>query len=204
MSRVTKITQLGKNYTKSQLNTNLKITLDQDRKGVDSFEVRCKWKPNFTMLGRTTLETYVEYIVTIPITHDVFQGTDQMIDAQSWYEPCKEKIEELENRNIERANVSVKEPLALSSAQFDELLKCRYLRLKNHLMTFIEARIAGRQVTIHSYTLRNGDIVYSCGCELDRVLVLDIIAYDTFVRQEIGVINGECALFYPQRIEVIK
>lgn len=35
MSRVTKITQLGKNYTKSQLNMNLKITLDQDRKDVD-------------------------------------------------------------------------------------------------------------------------------------------------------------------------
>lgn len=204
LSRVTKIIQHGKNYAKSQLNMRLKVTLDQCREGADSFEARCKWKPNFTLLGRTTLETYIEYIVTIPITHDVFHGTDQMVNAQSWYEPCKEKIEELENRNIECVNVSIKEPLVLSPVQFDELLTCRYLRLKNHLMTFIEARTAGRQVTMHSYTLKNGDIVYSCGCELDRVLVLDIVAYDAFVRQEIGVINGECALFYPQRIEVIK
>ena len=52
MSKVTKITQLGKNYTKSQLNMRLKVVLDQDRKDADpfdgldefiSFETDCSW-----------------------------------------------------------------------------------------------------------------------------------------------------------------
>ena len=62
----------------------------------------------------------------------------------------------------------------------------------------------GRQKTIHSYVLKNGSTIYSHGCEFDRVLMKMIESYDAFVRQEIGVINGECALFYSQRIEVIK
>ena len=65
-------------------------------------------------------------------------------------------------------------------------------------------KYVGRQKTIHSYVLENGSTVHSCDCEFDRVLMNVIESYDAFVRQEIGVINGECALFYPQRIEILK
>ena len=95
MSRVTKITQLGKNYTKSQLNMNLKITLDQDRKDVDSFggqeeftsfETDCVWKVNDSIILNSFIETLIEYVIDIPITHDVFQGTEQNGECQHTYE----------------------------------------------------------------------------------------------------------------------
>lgn len=65
-------------------------------------------------------------------------------------------------------------------------------------------KYVGRQKTIHSYVLENGSTVHSCDCEFDHVLMKLIEAYDVFVRQESGVIDGECALFYPQRIEILK
>ena len=108
------------------------------------------------------------------------------------------------NREITSVRVLIKEPLTTGHREFDELLKNRRLQINNHLKTFVTMKYVGRQKTIHSYVLENGSTVHSCDCEFDRVLMNVIESYDAFVRQEIGVINGECALFYPQRIEVIK
>lgn len=96
MSRVTKIIQHGKNYTKSQLNMRLKVTLDQYREGADpfdgldefiSFETDCNWVVNDSLILNSFIETCIEYIVTILITHDVFQGTELKGEYQHVYEP---------------------------------------------------------------------------------------------------------------------
>ena len=213
LSRVTKITQLGKNYTKSQLKMRLKVTLDQDRKDADpfdgldefiSFETDCEWTVNDSIILNAFIETYIEYIIDIPITHDVFQGTERKGEHQHVYEPSQDLLTELENREIASVKVLIKEPLTMIPREFDELLKSRRLQINNHLKTFATMKYVGRQKTIHSYILKNGSIVHSCDCEFDRVLMNVIESYDAFVRQEIGVINGECALFYPQRIEIVK
>lgn len=195
MSRVTKIEMCNQKYTKSQLNMRLKVVLDQARKGADpfdglaefiSFETDCNWIVNDSLILNSFIETCVEYIIDVPITHDVFQGTERKDDYQHVYEPNQDLIAELANR------------------EFDELLKHRRLQINNHLKTFVTMKYVGRQKTIHSYVLENGSTVHSCDCEFDRVLMNVIESYDAFVRQEIGVINGKCALFYPQRIEVIE
>lgn len=213
MSRVTKIKQFGKNYTKSQLNTRLKVTLDQCREGVDpfggldefvSFETDCNWTVNDSVLLHSLIETCIEYIIDVPITHDVFKGTERKGDYQHVYVLREDLLTELVNRKIESVRVLIKEPLTASPRAFDELLNNRELRINNHLKTFATMKYVGRQKTIHSYVLKNGSTVHSCDCEFDRVLMNMIESYDAFVRQEIGVINGECALFYLQRIEVIK
>lgn len=213
MSRITKIEMLNQKYTKSQLNMRLKVVLDQDRKDADpfdglgefiSFETDCNWTVNDSVLLRSLIETCIEYIIDIPIMHAVFQGTERNGEHQRVYEPNQDLIAELANREIESVRVLIKEPLTTSHREFDELLKSRRLQINNHLKTFATMKYVGRQKTIHSYVLKNGSTIYSHGCEFDRVLMNAIESYDVFVRQEIGVINGECALFYPQRIEVIK
>ena len=213
MSHITKITQLGKNYTKSQLNMRLKVTLDQYREGADpfdgldefvSFETDCNWTVNDSVLLRSLIETCVEYVIDIPVTHNVFQGTKQLVKQQSIYQPTQDLITELVNRKIESVRVLIKEPLTTSQREFDELLKNHQLQINNHLKTFATMKYAGRQKTIHSYVLKNGSTVHSCDCEFDRVLMNILESYDTFVRQEIGIISGEHALFYPQRIEILK
>lgn len=212
MSRVTKIKQLGKNYTKAQLNMRLKVVLDQDRKDADpfdgldefiSFETDCNWIVNDSLILNSFIETCIEYVIDIPITHDVFQGTERKGKHKHAYEPSQDLLTELENREIASVKVLINEPLTTIRREFDELLKNRQLQINNHLKTFATMKYAGRQTTIHSYALKNGSTVHSCDCEFDRVLMNVIINYDAFVRQEIGVINGECALFYPQRIEVM-
>lgn len=213
MSRVTKIEMRNQKYTKSQLNMRLKVVLDQDRKDADpfdgldefiSFETDCNWIVNDSLILNSFVETCIEYIVDIPITHDVFQGTAQKRDYQHVYVPNQDLIAELANREIKSVRVLIKEPLTTGPREFDELLKNRRLQINNHLKTFVTMKYVGRQKTIHSYVLENGSTVHSCDCEFDRVLMNVIESYDAFVRQETGVINGECALFYPQRIEVIE
>ena len=213
MSKVTKIIQHGKNYTKSQLTMRLKVTLDQSREGADpfdgldefiSFETDCNWIVNDSLILNSFIETCIEYAVDIPITHDVFQGTERNGKHEHVYEPNQDLIAELANREIKSVRVLIKEPLTTGPHEFDELLKNRRLQINNHLKTFVTMKYVSRQKTIHSYVLKNDSTVHSCDCEFDRVLMNAIESYDAFVRQEIGVINGECALFYPQRIEVIK
>ena len=213
MSRVTKIEMCNQKYTKSQLKMRLKVVLDQDRKDADpfdgqeefiSFETDCNWIVNDSLILHSFIETCIEYIIDVPITHDVFQGTERKGDYQHVYEPNQDLIAELANREIKSVRVLIKEPLTTGHHEFDELLKNRRLQINNHLKTFTTMKYVGRQKTIHSYALKNGSTVYTCDCEFDRVLMNVIESYDAFVRQEIGVINGECALFYPQRIEVIK
>ena len=106
MSRVTKIKQLGKNYTKAQLNMRLKVVLDQDRKDADpfdsldefiSFETDCNWIVNDSLILNSFIETFIEYIIDVPITHDVFQGTERKDDYQHVYEPNQDLIAELAN-----------------------------------------------------------------------------------------------------------
>lgn len=213
MSRVTKIEMRNQKYTKAQLNMRLKVTLDQDRKDADpfdgldefiSFETDCNWTVNDSVLLHSLIETCIEYIIDVPITHSVFQGTERNDEHQHVYEPNQDLIAELANREIKSVRVLIKEPLTTGPREFDELLKNRRLQINNHLKTFITMKYVGRQKTIHSYTLKNGSTVHSCDCEFDRVLMKVIEGYDAFVRQEIGVISGEPALFYPQRIEVMK
>lgn len=213
MSRVTKIKQLGKKYTKSQLNMRLKVVLDQERKDADpfdgldefvSFETDCNWIVNDSIILNSFVETCIEYIIDVPITHDVFQETERKGKREHVYEHSQDLLTELENREIASVKVLIKEPLTTIRREFDELLNNRQLQINNHLKTFATMKYAGRETTIHSYTLKNGSTVHSCDCEFDRVLMNVIESYDAFVRQEIGVINGECALFYPQRIEVIE
>lgn len=213
MSRVTKIEMCNQKYTKSQLNMRLKVTLDQDREGADpfdgldefiSFETDCNWIVNDSLILHSFIETYIEYIVDVPIAHDVFQGTARNGEHQHVYEPNQDLIAELVNREIKSVRVLIKEPLTTGRHEFDELPKNHQLQINNHLKTFATMKYVGRQKTIHSYVLKNGSTVHSCDCEFDRVLMNVIERYDAFVRQETGVINGECALFYPQRIEVIK
>lgn len=191
----------------------LKVTLDQDRKDTDpfdgldefiSFETDCKWIVNDSLILNSFIETCIEYIVDVPITHDVFQGTERNGDYRHVYEPNQDLFTELENREIASVKVLIKEPLTTTRREFDELLNNHQLQINNHLKTFTTMKYVGRQKTIHSYALENGSTVYACDCEFDRVLMNVIESYDAFVRQETGVINGECALFYPQRIEVIK
>ena len=213
MSRITKIEMCNQKYTKSQLNMRLKVTLDQDRKDADpfdgldefiSFETDCNWIVNDSTILNRFIETCVTYSIDIPITHDVFQGTERKGEHQHVYKPNQDLIAELVNREIESVRVLIKEPLTAGRHEFDELLKNRRLQINNHLKTFTAMKYVGRQKTIHSYVLKNGNTVYSHECEFDRRLMTTIESYDAFVRQEVGVINGECALFYPQRIEVIK
>lgn len=213
MSRVTKITQRDKNYTKSQLNMRLKVVLDQARKDADpfdgqeeftSFETDCVWIVNGSIILNQFVETRVMYSIDIPITHDVFQGTERNGKHEHVYEPSQDLLTELTNRSIASVKVLIKEPLTAIRREFDELLNNHQLQINNHLKTFATMKYAGRQTTIHSYTLKNGSTIDSHDCEFDHVLMNVIESYDAFVRQEIGVINGECALFYPQRIEVIK
>lgn len=162
------------------------------------------WKVNDSIILNSFVETCIEYIIDVPITHDVFQGTEQNGECQHTYELSDELLTELANREIESVRVLIKEPLTIILREFDELLKNRRLQINNHLKTFVTMKYVGRQAAIYSYVLTNGDVIYSCDCEFDRVLMKMIESYAAFVRQEIGVINGECALFYPQRIEVIK
>ena len=213
MSRVTRIEQRGKKYKDSQLNMRLKVVLDQDRKDADSFdgldefisfETDCKWIVNDATILNRFVATNVTYSIDIPITHDVFQGTERKGEYRHVYEPSKDLLTELTNRSIASVTVSIKEPLILSFREFDELISMGRLQLKNHLQTFASKSLSGRHLEIRSYTLHNGSVIYSCDCEFDRVLMRIILDYDEFVRQEIGVINGECALFYPQRIEIVK
>lgn len=213
MSRVTKLERCHKKYKKSQLNMRLKVVLDQDREGADpfddldefiSFETDCSWIVNDSLILNPFIETCIEYTIDVPITHDVFQGTERNDEYQHVYELSDGLLTELANREIESVKVLIKEPLTTIPREFDELLKNRRLQINNHLKTFTAMEYAGRQKTIHSYVLKNSSTIYSHGCEFDRVLMKVIESYDAFVRQEIGVINGECALFYPQRIEVIK
>lgn len=213
MSRVTKIEMCNQKYTKAQLNMRLKVVLDQDRKDADpfdgldefiSFETDCNWTVNDSVLLHSLIEACIEYIIDIPITHSVFQGTERNGEHQRVYEPSQDLLTELVTREIESVRVLIKEPLTTGHREFDELLKNRQLQINNHLKTFVTMKYVGRQKTIHSYVLENGSTVHSCDCEFDRVLMDAIESYDVFVRQEIGVINGECALFYPRRIEVIK
>ena len=191
----------------------LKVILDQDRKEADpfdgldefiSFETDCSWIVNDSVLLHSLIKTCIEYIIDVPITHDVFQGTERKGDYQHVYVPREDLLTELENREIESVRVLIKEPLTTSPREFDELLKNHQLQINNHLKTFAMMKYAGRQKTIHSYVLKNGSTVHSCDCEFDRTLMKTIEGYDVFVRQEIGVINGEPALFYPQRIEILK
>ena len=191
----------------------LKVVLDQDREGADpfdgldefiSFETDCKWIVNDSLILSSFIETCLEYIIDVPITHDVFQGTARKGDYQHTYAPNQDLIAELANREIESVRVLIKEPLTMIHREFDELLNNHRLQINNHLKTFTTMKYVGRQKTIHSYVLKNGGTVHSCDCEFDRVLMNVIESYDAFVRQEIGVINGECALFYPQRIEIVK
>lgn len=134
----------------------------------------------------------------------MFQGTERKGTHKHVYEPSQDLLTELENREIASVKILIKEPLTTIRREFDELLKNRQLQINNHLKTFSTMKYAGRHTMIHSYTLKNGSTVHSCDCEFDRALMNVIESYDAFVRQEIGVINGECALFYPQRIEVIE
>lgn len=191
----------------------LKVVLDQDREGADpfdgldefiSFETDCHWIVNDSLILNSFIETLIEYVIDIPITHDVFQGTAQKRDYQHVYVPNQDLIAELANREIKSVRVLIKEPLTTGPREFDELLNNHQLQINNHLKTFTTMKYVGRKKTIHSYVLENGSTVHSCDCEFDRVLMNVIESYDAFVRQEIGVINGDCALFYPQRIEVIK
>lgn len=191
----------------------LKVVLDQDREGADpfdgldefiSFETDCVWKVNDSLILNSFVETCIEYAIDIPITHDVFQGTERKGKHEHVYEPSQDFLTELENREIASVKVLIKEPLTTIRREFDKLLKNRQLQINNHLKPFTTMKYAGRQMTIHSYTLKNSSTVHSCDCEFDRVLMKLIINYDEFIRKEIRVINGECALFYPQRIEVIK
>lgn len=133
-----------------------------------------------------------------------FKGLRKKRDYQHVYEPNQDLIAELANREITSVRVLIKEPLTTGPREFDELLNNHQLQINNHLKTFITMKYVGRKKTIHSYVLKNGSTVHSCDCEFDRVLMNVIESYDAFVRQETGVINGECALFYPQRIEVIE
>lgn len=213
MSRVTKIEMCNQKYTKSQLNMRLKVVLDQDRKDADpfdgldefiSFETDCNWIVNDSLILNSFIETLIEYVIDIPITHDVFQGTELKGEYQHVYAPNQDLIAELANREIKSVRVLIKEPLTTGHREFDELLNNHQLQINNHLKTFTTMKYVGRKKTIHSYVLENGSTVHSCDCEFDRVLMNAIESYDAFVRQEIGVINGDCALFYPQRIEVIK
>lgn len=213
MSRVTKIEMCNQKYTKSQLNMRLKVVLDQERKDADpfdgldefiSFETDCNWIVNDSLILNSFIETCIEYIIDVPITHDVFQGTERKGDYQHVYAPCEDLLTELVNRKIESVRVLIKEPLTTSPREFDELLKNHQLQINNHLKTFATMKYVGRETTIHSYVLKNGSTVHACDCEFDRALMNVIESYGAFVRQEIGVINGDCALFYPQRIEVIK
>ena len=191
----------------------LKVVLDQDRKDADpfdgldefiSFETDCNWIVNDSLILNSFIETCIEYVIDIPIAHDVFQGTARSGEHQHVYEPNQDLIVELANREIKSVRVLIKEPLTTGPREFDELLNNHQLQINNHLKTFVTMKYVGRQATIHSYVLKNGSTVHSCDCEFDRVLMNVIERYDAFVRQETGVINGECALFYPQRIEVIK
>lgn len=213
MSRVTRIEMRNQKYTKSQLNMRLKVVLDQDRKDADpfdgldefiNFETDCKWIVNDSLILNSFIETCVEYVIDIPITHDVFQGTARKGEHQHVYEPNQDLIAELVNREIESVRVLIKEPLTTGRHEFDELLTNHQLQINNHLKTFTTMKYVGRKKTIHSYVLKNGSIIHSCDCEFDHVLMNVVESYDAFVRQEIGVISGECALFYPQRIEVMK
>lgn len=86
MSRITKIEMCNQKYTKSQLNMRLKVVLDQERKDADpfdgldefiSFETDCNWIVNDSLILNSFIETLIEYVIDIPITHDVFQGTAQ-------------------------------------------------------------------------------------------------------------------------------
>ena len=213
MSRITKIKQFGKTYKDSQLNMRLKVVLDQDREGADpfdgldefiSFETDCKWIIDGSIFLNTKMKTDVTYSIDIPITHDVFQGTKPQNEKQIQYEPRAELIEQLTNRNIDSVKVFIKEPLTLSFDMFDELLANHQVQVSNHLMTFFTMRSIGRQIAIQSYVLKNGDVIYPYNCEFDRVLTRTIIGYDESVRQKSSIISGDPALFYPQRIEVIK
>lgn len=213
MSRIKKIERCNQKYTKSQLNMRLKVTLDQDREGADpfdgldefiSFETDCNWIVNDSLILNSFIETCIEYIIDVPIAHGVFQGTEQNGECQHTYELSDGLLTELANREIESVRVLIKEPLTIIPREFDELPKNRRLQINNHLKTFTTMEYVGRQKTIHSYVLKNGSTIYSHGCEFGRVLMKMIESYDASVRQEIGVINGECALFYPQRIEIIK
>lgn len=191
----------------------LKVVLDQDRKDADpfdgldefiSFETDCNWIVNDSTILNRFVKTNVAYSIDIPITHDVFQGTERKGEHRRVYEPSNDLLTELANREIESVTVSIKEPLMLSFREFDELLSTGRLQLKNHLQTFASKSLSGRQLEIRSYTLYNGSVIYSCNCEFDRVLMKIILGYDEFIRHETSVIDGECALFYPQRIEVMK
>ena len=213
MSKVTKIKQLGKKYKDSQLNMRLKVVLDQDRKDADpfdgldefiSFETDCKWIVNDATILNRFVATNVTYSIDIPITHDVFQGTERKGEYQRVYEPSKDLLTELTSRSIASVTVSIKEPLMLSFREFDELISTGRLQLKNHLQTFASKSLSGRQLEIRSYTLHDGSVIYSCDCEFDRVLMRIILGYDEFVRHEEGMINGDFALFYPWRIEIVK
>ena len=208
MSRVKKITRVHNKYEESQLKMRLKVVLDQASKGgrdeFVSFKTFCKWVIDGSIFLNTKMKTDVTYSIDIPITHNVFQGTKPQNEKQMQYEPRAELIEQLTNRNIDSVKVFIKEPLTLSFDMFDELLTNHQIQVSNHLMTFFTMRSIGRQITIQSYTLKNGDVIYPCNCEFDRVLTRTIIGYDESVRQESSIISGDPALFYPQRIEVIK
>ena len=208
MSRVKKITRVHNKYEESQLKMRLKVVLDQASNGgrdeFVSFKTFCKWVIDGSIFLNTKMKTDVTYSIDIPITHDVFQGTKPQNEKQMQYEPRAELIEQLTNRNIDSVKVFIKEPLTLSFDMFDELLTNHQIQVSNHLMTFFTMRSIGRQITIQSYTLKNGDVIYPCNCEFDRVLTRTIIGYDESVRQESSIISGDPALFYPQRIEVIE
>lgn len=208
MSRVKKIARVHNKYKESQLKMRLKVVLDQSSKdGRDdfvSFKTFCKWVIDGSIFLNTKMKVDVTYSIDIPITHDVFQGTKPQNEKQMQYEPRAELIEQLTDRNIDSVKVFIKEPLTLSFDMFDELLTNHQIQVSNHLMTFFAMRSIGRQITIQSYTLKNGNVIYPCNCEFDRVLMRTIIGYDESVRQKSSIISGDPALFYPQRIEVIK
>lgn len=191
----------------------LKVVLDQERKDADpfdgldefiSFETDCKWIVNDTTILNRFVSTNVAYSIDIPITHDVFQGTERKGDYRHIYEPSEDLLTELTNRRIASITVSIKEPLMLGFREFDELLSTGRLQLKNHLTTFAQAKFSGRQLEMQSHTLHDGSVVYPCNCEFDRVLMKIILGYDEFVRHEKDIINGDFALFYPWRIEMMK
>ena len=109
----------------------LKVVLDQDRKDADpfdgldefiSFETDCNWIVNDSLILNSFIETCIEYIIDIPITHDVFQGTAQKRDYQHVYVPNQDLIAELANREIKSVRVLIKEPLTTGPREFDELL----------------------------------------------------------------------------------
>lgn len=208
MSRVKKITREHNKYEESQLKMRLKVVLDQASNGgrdeFVSFKTFCKWVIDGSIFLNTKMKTDVTYSIDIPITHDVFQGTKPQNEKQMQYEPRAELIEQLTNRNIDSVKVFIKEPLTLSFDMFDELLTNHQIQVSNHLMTFFTTRSIGRQITIQSYALKNGDVIYPCNCEFDRVLAKTIIGYDESVRQKSSIISGDPVLFYPQRIEVMK